>query len=85
MQVHTCAELRGALGDAAVDRVQVMPVEGGWQCGADQLPSHSVEIVGREVLLEGYGPEPVYLDVSWVLGQGAAEALQLAGPGKDPQ
>lgn len=64
VQVQSCAELRDALGDSGVERVQMLPVEGGWQCSEQDLPRNSVEIVGRQVLLEGLATEQLYYDVS---------------------
>lgn len=65
-EVRSCAELRAALGDAGVDHVLLMPRPGpggGWNCTSDDLPERGVEIAGREVLIEGHGPEPVYYNV----------------------
>lgn len=74
MEVHTCTELREALANAAVEHVLLMPRPGGdiWNCSAADFPPHSVEISGRNVLMEGYGEEQLYYDVSW--GGGSAWA-----------
>ena len=75
MEVHTCTELREALANAAVEHVLLMPRPGGdiWNCSAADFPPHSVEISGRNVLMEGYGEEQLYYDVSW----GVAELGQV--------
>ncbi len=69
-EVHSCQELVVALNDASVSRVQLMPVPGGYNCSAEDIAPQSIIVAqGREVLLEGAGPEPVYVDVRSCVGR----------------
>lgn len=69
-EVHSCQELVVALNDASVSRVQLMPVPGGYNCSAEDIAPQSIIVAqGREVLLEGAGPEPVYVDVRSCAGR----------------
>lgn len=72
-EVRSCKELAAALNDAAVDRVQLMSVPGGYNCSSEDIPPESIIVArGREVLLEGAGPEPVYVDVRGCAAKGGA-------------
>jgi hypothetical protein len=55
--------MKDALNDASVDHVVIMAVEGGYNCTEEDIPPHSIVIKGRDVLLEGSGPD-IYIDVS---------------------
>lgn len=69
VEVHTCTELREALANAAVKHVLLMPRPGGssWNCSAEDFPPYSVDISGRDVLMEGHGDQQLHYDVSWTL------------------
>lgn len=76
--MHSCGELMAALNDASVSRVQLMPTPGGYNCSAEEIAPHSIVVAGREVMLEGAGPEPTYVDVrgcAILYGLGMAAAL----------
>ena len=62
-EIYSCVEMRKALNDASVDHVVIMPIEGGYNCTEEDIPPHSIVIKGRDVLLEGSGPD-IYIDVS---------------------
>lgn len=85
VHVHTCAELRRAMGDAAVRHVVMSPrlEDGGWNCTADEFPTGAVTIRGRDLLLEGQGPGLV----RWVVSaaQAAGQLPERAGGGTGRQ
>lgn len=74
VEVHSCMELREALANPAVEHVLLMPRPSGdvWNCTAADFPPFSVDISGRDVLMEGYGDKQLYYDVS--MGLGSAKA-----------
>ena len=69
-EIYSCVEMKDALNDASVDHVVIMAVEGGYNCTEEDIPPHSIVIKGRDVLLEGSGPD-IYIDVSCGGGGGA--------------
>ncbi|KAL4439990.1 hypothetical protein ABPG75_002991 [Micractinium tetrahymenae] len=69
-EARSCRELAAALNDASVSWVQLMPLPGGYNCSAEDIPPHSIVVArGREVVLEGAGSEPVYVDFNRVMEQ----------------
>lgn len=56
--------MREALNDTSITHVVLLDRPGGYVLTEEDFPKDSIWIDGRDVLLEGKGPNPVYLDVS---------------------
>lgn len=70
------------MNDTSVDHVLLEPrMPHGWNCTEEEFPRYAVKVRHRELVMEGKGPDKVYMDVSSGEGGGARGLIGLVRRG----